>query len=38
MGYTTEFEGKFELNKTLDLETYNFLKKTGRNQTDEAQC
>ena len=27
MGYTTEFKGKFLLNKALDQETYNFLKK-----------
>ena len=26
MGYTTDFEGKFDLNKTLDLETFNLLK------------
>jgi hypothetical protein len=27
MGYTTDFTGKFELNKKLDLETYMFLRK-----------
>lgn len=27
MGYTTEFEGKFKLNKKLDEETYQFLVK-----------
>lgn len=27
MGYTTEFTGKFKFNKTLDKETYTFLKK-----------
>jgi hypothetical protein len=27
MGYTTDFEGKFELNKTLDSETHDFLTK-----------
>lgn len=25
MGYTTDFEGKFKLNKELDEDTYNFL-------------
>jgi len=27
MGYTTEFSGKFDLNKPLDEETFTFLKK-----------
>jgi hypothetical protein len=27
MGYTTNFDGQFKLNKTLDLETYQFLTK-----------
>lgn len=27
MGYTTEFEGQFDLNKKLDDETYEFLNK-----------
>lgn len=27
MGYTTEFEGRFDLNKKLDEETYNYLVK-----------
>jgi len=27
MGYTTEFRGRFELNKKLDADTMNFLKK-----------
>lgn len=26
MGYTTDFNGRFEFNKVLDLETCNFLK------------
>ena len=27
MGYSTDFEGKFKLNKKLDEDTYNFLSK-----------
>lgn len=26
MGYTTDFDGRFEFNKPLDVETFNFLK------------
>lgn len=30
MGYTTEFEGKFKLNKELDEDTYEFLIKLAK--------
>lgn len=35
MGYTTDFEGKFEFDKVLDIETKNILDKIAEDRHDE---
>ena len=37
MGYTTDLNGQFEFNKTLDIETFNFLKDFAKQRHDEYE-
>ena len=36
MGYTTDFDGKFEFNKPLDLETYRILEELAEERHDDG--